>query len=199
MSFLKNCILFFGNLIFRRQEYLPWFKKNFAAFGDGSEIEHPSVISGYENIFIGGNTHILANSRIQVYNNLTGNKAKVTIGDNCYLCFHLSILAGGSISIGNDVLIASYVLITSENHGMDPENSIPYMNQPLVCKDVSIGDGCWIGEKVSILQGVSIGKKCIIATNSVVTKSIPDYCIAAGIPARVIKKYDFEKHEWEKV
>ena len=70
--------------------------------------------------------------------------------------------------------------------------------QPLQTKPVSIGDGCWIGEKVCILPGVSIGKKCVIGAASVVVKSIPDYCIAAGNPAKVIKRYNFVSHQWEK-
>ncbi len=199
MSFVKSCLRNCKNLLLRRYEYLPSFKKRFALFGKNACIHHPALITEHENISIGENSVILGNSRIQIYNALTGGKAKVAIGSNCYFGFHLSILAGGSISIGNDVLIASHVLITSENHGMNPEREVSYMNQPLECKDVFIGDGCWIGEKVSIMPGVSIGKKCIIGANSVVTKSIPDYSIAAGIPARVIKTYNFETHRWERV
>lgn len=195
LSFLR----LLKNIILRRREYLPSFKKRFASFGEGSVIHYPSLITEHENISIGKNTTILANSRIQIYNALTGREAKIAIGSNCYFGFHLTILAGGSINIGDDVLIASNVLITSENHGMNPESKIPYMNQPLECKDVSIGEGCWIGEKVSVMPGVNIGKKCVIGTNAVVTKSIPDYSMALGIPARVIKKWNFKKHEWEKV
>ena len=71
------------------------------------------------------------------------------------------------------------------------------MSQPLSAKNVYIGNGCWIGEQVCILSGVSIGEKCIIGAGSVVTKSIPDYCIAAGNPAKVLKKYNFETKRWE--
>lgn len=197
--FLKSFLRLVKNILFRRREYLPSFKKQFALFGKGTVIQHPSLITEKKNISIGKNTTILGDSRIQIFNALTGKEAKIAIGNNCYFGFHLTILAGGSINIGDDVLIASNVLITSENHGMNLESEIPYMNQPLECKDVSIGDGTWIGEKVSILPGVSIGKKCVIGTNAVVTKSIPDYSMALGIPAKVIKKWNFEKHEWEKV
>lgn len=196
---MKNIFRFIKNLILFRLEYLPCFKRKFEYFGEKSMIHYPSMISNFKDISIGNNTTILANSRIQIFNYLTGDKAKVIIGNNCYFGFHLSILAGGSIIIGNDVLIASNVLITSENHGTNPESSIPYMNQNLECKNVIIGDGCWIGEKVSILPGVTIGEKSIVGANSVVTKSIPPFSIAAGIPARVIKKYNFENHRWEKI
>ena len=197
--FLKSFLQLVKNILLRRREYLPSFKKQFALFGEGTVIQHPSLITEKKNISIGKNTTILGDSRIQIFNALTGKEAKIAIGSNCYFGFHLTILAGGSINIGDDVLIASNVLITSENHGMNPESEIPYMNQPLECKDVSIGNGTWIGEKFSILSGGSICKKCVIGTNAVVTKSIPDYSMALGIPARVIKKWNFEKHEWEKV
>lgn len=197
--FLKSFLRLVKNILLRRREYLPSFKKQFALFGEGTVIQHPSLITEKKNISIGKNTTILSDSRIQIFNALTGKEAKIAIGSNCYFGFHITILAGGSINIGDDVLIASNVLITSENHGMNPESDISYMNQPLECNDVSIGDGTWIGEKVSILPGVSIGKKCVIATNAVVTKTIPDYSMAAGIPAKVIKKWNFDKHEWEKV
>jgi len=108
-------------------------------------------------------------------------------------------LGGGKIDIGTNVLIASHVLITSENHSIDPECNIEYMNQPLLCSDVKIEDGCWIGEKVCILPGVTIGKKSVIGAGSVVTKNIPAYCIAVGNPARIIKKYDFDSHKWIKI
>ena len=64
--------------------------------------------------------------------------------------------------------------------------------------EVTIGEDSWIGENVCIC-GASIGKHCVIGANSVVTKDIPDYCVAAGIPAKVIKKYNFEKNSWDRI
>lgn len=195
---LRKIFRMLKNFTLRRNEYLPNFPKKFLSYGKNSVIDYPSNIPNKEFVSIGENTTILKNSRIQVYNYLTGENANVIIGNNCYICTNLSILAGANVTIGNDVLIASNVLITSEDHGINPESEIPYMNQPLNCKPVSIGDGTWIGEKVSILSGVSIGKKCVIGTNAVVTKNIPDYSIAVGIPAKIVKKYNFETHSWEK-
>ena len=95
------------------------------------------------------------------------------------------------------MLFASNILITNENHGINPENEVPYMNQDLSAKPIEIGDGCWIGEKVCILPGVNIGKKSIVGAGSVVTKSIPAYSIAVGNPAKIIKKYNFDHKKWE--
>jgi lipopolysaccharide O-acetyltransferase len=57
----------------------------------------------------------------------------------------------------------------------------------------------WLGEHVSVLPGVTIGKGCIIGANSVVAKDIPDYCIAVGCPARVIKRFSFASNRWERI
>ena len=166
--------------------------------GNNVEVEYPFIIYPPKDVYIGDNTTILKDARINVYNHLTGLNAKIEIGKHCYIGYKFSALTGESIKIGDDVLIASNVTITSENHGMDPESEIPYMDQPLICNPVSIGDGTWIGQNVTILPGVDIGKKCVIAAGSVVTKSVPDYCVAAGVPAKVVKKYDFENHIWIK-
>ena len=172
--------------------------KKFALFGVNSVIEKPYLqLSGLNGISIGDDVTILKNCRFAVYGNIT--KPSIIVGNRCYIAFGFTALstANSKIEIGNDVLFASNVLITSENHGIDPETSIPYMNQELTGNEVSIGDGCWIGEKVIILPGVKIGKKCVIGAGSVVTKSVPDFSIAVGNPAKVIKRYDFSKKKWE--
>lgn len=199
MKIIKSILRFIKNVLLFRREYLPGYKSKFFLFGRHSVIHYPSNIPNRECVSIGDNTTLLSGARIQVYNYLTGLSANVTIGNNCYIGTNFSILAGANVVIENEVLIASNVLITSEDHGMNPESEIPYMNQPLICKEVRVGEGTWIGEKVSVLPGVRIGRKCIIGTNAVVTKDIPDYSIAVGIPARVVKKYSFEKHAWEKI
>ena len=123
--------------------------------------------------------------------------SEIVIGDNCYIGYNNSFLAGGDIVLEDGVLLASNILITSENHSANPESNQYFMDQELICNSVHIGEGSWIGERVCILPGVTIGKKCVIGAGSVVTKSIPDYCIAAGSPARVLKEYDFETHTWK--
>ncbi len=124
------------------------------------------------------------------------DKGKLHFGEGCYMGQRNSFLVGADIHIGAGVLMASDICITSENHGIDPENRVGYGGQPLVTSPVIIDNGCWIGEKVMILPGVHIGKKTIIGAGSVVTKDIPGYCIAVGNPAKVIKKYDAKHKKW---
>jgi len=174
-------------------------KAAFNHFGKNSTVMKPLLqLSGCRNMIIGNNTTILSNARLAVYGNSC--QANITIGNNCYIGFGFSALASAeaSIDIGNNVLFASNVLVTNENHGIDPESDIPYMDQQLSAKDVKIGNGCWIGEKVCILSGVSIGEKCIIGAGSIVTRSIPSYSLAAGHPARILKQYNFETKRWER-
>lgn len=193
---LKNGILKFRNELFRDGYGSAKWKKKFGKFGENTRIEYPVILQGTNRIFVDDESVILKNARLQNYN--TDGDNGIYIGKDCYLGFNLSILNAGKIIIGNSVLMASNVLISSENHGMNPELDIPYMNQKLSSNNVKIKDGVWIGQNVCILPGVTIGKKSIIGAGSIVTKSVPDYSIAVGNPAKVIKKYNFKSHRWEK-
>ena len=157
-------------------------------------IGRRGTIRGLSCINFGKNVRIGNNVRIQIYR----KGATLSLGDNVYMCNRNSFLLGGNIQIGNDTLMASDILISSENHGINPEDPLPYGKQELICKDVSIGSGCWIGEKVIILPGVTIGDKSIIGAGSVVTQNIPPLSIAVGNPAKIIKSYCFESHAWVK-
>lgn len=171
-------------------------KKICCKFGKNSHVEYPMLIAHSELISVGDNTTIFSYSRLQCYPTFLP-LPRIKIGNNCYIGYHFTILAGGDVTIDDWVLIASHVLITSHNHGMDPDSEIAYMNQSLTTSPVHIGKGCWIGENVCILAGVSIGEKSIIGAGSVVPRPIPPHCIAVGNPAKVIKKYNFREHKWE--
>lgn len=174
----------------------PMYRRQFLRLPKSSRVWYPSI-ADRAGISVGEGTQVLAYSRLQCFP-CDGRMPQITIGDHCYLGYHLSILAGADVTIEHEVLMASNVLITSESHGMDPESSIPYMDQPLTGKPVHIKSGCWIGEKACIMPGVTIGEKCIVGAGSIVTKSIPDYCMAVGNPAKVIKRYNFTTHAWER-
>lgn len=166
--------------------------------GENICVHAPYVISHPELIEMGSGTTILPGARIQVYPELIKG-GSLSIGKGCYFGYRLCILVGANIRIGDNVLVASDVTLVSENHGMDPESEIPYMDQRLLGESISIGNDCWIGDKVIIIAGATIGDKCIIGAGSVVTKSIPAMCMAAGNPAKIIKKYDVESHKWVRV
>lgn len=125
----------------------------------------------------------------------------VKIGNNVQLNDYVHIGSVGSITIGNNVLIASKVYISDHNHGgydnikSDSPLISPFDRKQIV-KPVFIEDNVWIGESVCILPGVRIGYGSVIGALSVVSKDIPPYCIAVGSPAKVIKIYDFNEEHW---
>ncbi len=163
-------------------------------------IRLPFDIRNRRYISIGKGFTTGVGCRIEAYPQ-SGKDKVLLFGDNIEINDYVHISAGEKIVIGNNVLIASKVFISDINHGnytgIDQDNPMSIPNsRALSTKSIEIKDNVWIGEGVCIMSGVTIGFGCIIGASSVVTKSIPDYCIAVGTPAKVIKKYDFEKNEW---
>lgn len=110
------------------------------------------------------------------------------IGKNVYINSGLLAMARGGITIEDGVQIAANVQLISNNHD-------PYDLSILTCKPVLIKKAAWIGAGASILPGVSIGKHAIVGAASVVTKDVPDYAVAVGNPARVIKYLDASRFD----
>ncbi|MEO7975779.1 DapH/DapD/GlmU-related protein [Flavobacterium sp.] len=131
------------------------------------------------------------------------NRICISIGKDVQINDYVHIGAVGSITIGDNVLMASKIYISDNNHGSydelisDHPMSIP-IDRKAICKPVVIGDNVWLGESVCVLPGVTIGEGCVVGALSVVTKSIPPYSIAVGNPAKVVKEYDFEINKWIK-
>lgn len=183
-------IIFHGFLIIRMKK----IGKN-CFIGRRACINKPRYITMKDNVRIGNDV------RLSFYDNFNKKvlAPSLVFEKGVYIGNHFTVLCADKIVIEEEVLIASYVMISSENHGIDPENELVYGKQSLITKPVRICKGAWIGEKVSILPGVMIGEKSIIGTGSVVTKDIPPFSMAVGNPAKVIKKYDFNEHCWKKV
>ena len=113
----------------------------------------------------------------------------VTIGDRCLIGRGSGIVGHFSIVIGNDVWTGHHVYITDQNHGYE-DITRPISQQTQPERAVVIGDGSWLGYGAVVLPGVTIGKHCVIGANSVVTNNIPDFSVAVGVPARVIRRYE---------
>ena len=162
-----------------------------------SNIFLPFTIRGGENIRIGNETRIQKYGWLQALPLTNAGKAELIIGNRCRIAFFCHIVATRRIVIGNNVNIANSVYLSDNLHGFeDPE--VPPRDQPLIQKnDVIIGDDTWLGERVVVI-GAKVGKHCVVGAHSVVTKDIPDYSVAVGIPAKIIKRYNFATKKWEK-
>ncbi len=176
-------------------------EKQFAVFGKSSLVEKPLYVRKLKYVSIGNNTQIKAGSRIQCDDNYRGQMLKpcLQIGDRCGIGYHFTAFVYDNIEIGNDVSIADNVMLTSENHGINPEGNVPFGLQPLTTAPIRIGDWVWLAKNVCVMPGVTIGERTVIGANSVVTHDIPPYSIAVGAPAKVIKKWNKERHEWERI
>lgn len=150
---------------------------------------------------IGNNVIISYGARIQTLDIYNGQRLhpKLIIEDNVSIQPYFTALIEDTLWIRKGARIAQYCSIVTNNHGMDAEANLLYGQQPLTTAPVVIGEESWIGLNVTILPGVEIGKRAIIAAGSVVTKNVPSYSIAAGVPAKVIKKWNFQNHNWENV
>lgn len=171
-------------------------KSRFAAFGKRTRLENPLRVDGIQSITIEDNVTIHEGTWLAAMP-LTGDDVKLVIKNGSTIGHYNHIYATKSIVIEEEVLTADKVYISDNLHSYDDIN-LPVIKQPIKqCKPVVVGAGSWLGEHVCII-GASIGKHCVIGANSVVTKDIPDFCVAVGSPARVIKKYDFSVSKWVK-
>ena len=171
-------------------------------FQNARIIRFPIDIRGKKFIQVSKGFTTGVGCRIEAYPKT--DKKVLLFGENFQMNDYVHITAKESVKIGNNVLLASKIYISDCSHGSysGDENdsypdSIPH-DRPLSSKPVAIEDNVWLGEFVSVLPGVTIGKGSIVGANSVVSKNLPPYVIAVGTPAKPIKKFNFETNKWEK-
>lgn len=174
----------------------------YAHFGNRSMIKKPIIINGKKNISIGDHVTIREGARIECLSRWNDDvleyKPHLTINDRVSIEQRVHIACAQSINIGNDVTISLNVTILDCSHDILPvENNV--LENKLITAPVEIGSYSFIGAGAVIMKGVKIGKNVVIGANAVVNKSIPDFCIAAGVPAKVIKRYNQESNVWEEI
>jgi len=136
------------------------------------------------------------NVTIEDFSFINNGMGPIDIGDWSFIGAGNVII--GPVKIGNHIMTAQHVVMSGMNHGFADVNT-GFRYQPCTTALITIGDGCWIGANSVITAGVTIGKYCVIGAGSVVTKDVPDYSMAAGSPARVIKQFNHQTKEWERV
>jgi acetyltransferase-like isoleucine patch superfamily enzyme len=168
-------------------------------FGKGLAMRHPGRITLGDRVAIddyslldasgAGEAGIILGDDVIISRNcvIQGKTGSVTIGNKTDIGCNAILSSGGGIQIGNSVLIAGNCYIGGGRY-VTEQIDVPMMEQGLYTKGpVIIGDDVWLGAGSTVLDGVKIGRGCIVGAGAVVTKDLPDYAIAAGIPAKVIK------------
>ncbi|WP_195927080.1 acyltransferase [Turicibacter sanguinis] len=169
--------------------YNPFFGK----IGWASYIGKPIFLRRCKNIFIGSRVRIFPGSRMETYNDGTIDiNSNVSIGQN----FHVT--SAGKLIIKQNTTISGNVFITNIDHEYQHVDC-HILEQPMLIKDTIIGENCFIGFGARIQAGTILGKHCVIGTNSVVRGEFPDYCVIVGTPAKIIKTYNHQTKEWERV
>ena len=176
--------------------YTLWIKNFLGSVGDHSRICYPCCLQGggQKNITIGDYTMIQGSSILGCwtkYREQQFPEASIIIGNHCSIGEYNHITACNKIIIGDGLLTGRYVIISDNSHGglSKEEAEIAPSKRDLKSKgEVFIGNNVWLGDKVAVLAGVHIGNNVIVAANAVVTKDIPDNCLVAGVPAKIVKK-----------
>jgi len=211
MRYFKSLFVRLGVMLYGLRT--PIARATLPRFGNAPKnlnIDLPRNISGSERIVIGDDVSLGPGTFLIAVQRYPSPKMAspafpmepqtfeptLRIGHRVTATANLQLFAQASVTIEDDVMFASNVFVNDGSHGYETA-TVPYKYQPIFkIAPITVGRGCWIGQNVVIMPGVTIGAFSVIGANAVVTKSVPPRCIAAGSPARVIKRWDDERERW---
>lgn len=186
---MANVLRFIRNNI-----YTALYRHCFAHWGRRAHLGWRAMnLHGLKYISVGEGTYISPGVQLTAWDSHNGVRFKpsIVIGSRCSIRNNAHITAIDSITIGDNLLTGTNVLITDNSHGQSTREhmSLPCTERPMYSKGpVVIGNNVWLGNNVCVMPCVTIGDGAIIGANSVVTHDVPAYAVAAGIPARVVKQ-----------
>jgi acetyltransferase-like isoleucine patch superfamily enzyme len=190
-----------GGFLFRKIFYRSLFKKagRNVVFGRSITIRHPHKISLGDNVVIDDYAVLDAkgsgNNQIAIENNVIVGRGSVIsckngsiwIGENTNIAMNCFIQSAKEVRIGKNVLFAAFCYVIGGGDHSTDRTDIPIIAQKQVVKGITIEDNCWIGAGVKVQDGIVIGRDSIIGSGAVVTKDVPEFSIAAGVPAKILK------------
>jgi len=166
--------------------------RRFRSFGRGSALCFPiGALFGERYIEIGAGTivgpNVSLSAGVSPEHDL-GDREIVRIGDGCLIGKGSGIVAHERVEIADHVFTGHHVYITDANHGYE-DTHVPIGRQFAPPRPVAVGEGTWLGHGAIVLPGATIGRHVVVGAGSVVTGVLPDFCVAVGNPARVIRRY----------
>ena len=171
------------------------FARRFRHFGKRCSVIFPAGIDGPQNIVLGDDVYIAYKTFLAALPLAGGQECLLQIGPGSRIGRFNHIYATRRVVLGAKVLTANNVYISDNLHGWrDPHT--PILDQPVQQNGVvEIGEGSWLGHNACVL-GARIGRHCVIGANAVVTRDIPDHCVAVGVPAVIVRRYDQATQGW---
>jgi acetyltransferase-like isoleucine patch superfamily enzyme len=180
----KEGILTIGaNLRLGKGAVLRLGNNNQLSIGQDFKMEYGSRMYVSNNWSIGDRVQIATHCAI--FSREGGVAGKVQIGDGTHIGDHSIIDCAANVTIGAEVAIGPNCILYSHDHDYTSDSSAAWKGG-LICKDITIEDGAWVGSGVTVLPGVTIGKRAVIAAGAVVTKDVPAHAIWGGVPAKQI-------------
>lgn len=188
-------------LILRKQFYKSLFASvgRSVVFGKSLTIRHPQKIHIGDNVIIddyavldakgNSNQGIAIGNNVMVGRNtvISCKNGNITIGDNTNIAMNCFIQSAKDVTIGKNNLIAPYCYVIGGGDHETVRLDLPIIAQGQIVRGITIEENCWIGADVKVLDGVKIERDSIIGAGAVVTKSVPEFSIAVGVPAKVLK------------
>lgn len=196
MSKVINYFCIRIKMVWQRLKYQKSFKK----FGKRSLIIKPDRLIGTSSIELGEYVRILHHLRMETITKWREQTftPKLSIGDYTTIEQNCHIIAADELIIGKNVTISANVFISDTEHAYEKVDTHIHQ-QDLRVKKTSIGDYCFIGYGAVIQAGTVLGRHCVVGSNAVVKGVFDDYSVIAGVPAKVVKKYNPDTKKWEKV
>lgn len=172
-----------------------FFARRFRRYGRRTRLVLPLGIEGIGNISLGDDVYVGYRTTLAAVP-LTGSPTcTLEIGTGTNLGSFNHVYATRSVMIGANVLTANGVYISDNLHGYE-DVTRPIKQQAVrQVAATHIGDGTWLGHNACVF-GARIGRNCVVGANSVVTRDVPDFCVVAGAPARIIRRYDESAGTW---
>jgi len=159
----------------------------FASFGARSILEPPIRLGGEGRIIIGDDVRVGPGSWLQTLEG-PGYEGKLEIGSGTRIVGECVLSAARSVRLGSKVLLARNVYISDHRHAYDDPGRAVLDQGITRLEPVVIGDGAWLGQNVVVCPGVTIGRGAVVGANSVVLHDVPDYAVAVGAPATLVRR-----------
>ena len=165
--------------------------------GNDTVIQHPCEFENIDKITFGEHVRVRSGCWFDVSIDDPRYKSQIDIMEGCAIGRNNQLTTQSKITLEPFVMTASNVHIATQTHNYE-DITMPISAQGATdTGPITLGAGCWIGRNV-VIVGASVGRNSVVAAGSYVNKDIPDYCVAAGVPAKIIKKYNQETKKWER-